>query len=61
MSVRVADRAGEEAGELTTMVRTPGHWHMVVLRLELSISPGEGVTIELRKYADMRKSSMFSS
>ena len=44
--MRVASRAGEQARELAMMARAPGHWHMVVLRLELSISPGEGVAIE---------------
>ena len=53
--MRVAGRAGEKARELAMMARGPSHWHMIILRLELSISPGEGVTIELRKYANMRK------
>ena len=59
--MRAASRAGKKARELAMMARAPGHWHMIVLRLELSISPGEGVTIELRKYANMRKSSLVSS
>ena len=44
--VSVAGRAGERAGGMTMMVRNPSHWHMAVPRLELSISPGEGVAIE---------------
>ena len=44
--VGVAGRAGERAGGMTMMVRNLSHWHMAVPRLELSISPGEGVAIE---------------
>ena len=57
--VGVAGRAGERAGGMTMMVRNLSHWHMAVPRLELSISPGEGVAIEQRKYANMRKSDWF--
>ena len=44
--VSVTGRAGERAGELAMMARTLSHWYMAVPRLELSISPGEGVAIE---------------
>ena len=44
--VSVTGRAGERAGGMTMMVRNLSHWYMAVPRLELSISPGEGVAIE---------------